>query len=58
VPDAGHRRQLSAAKTLATGRKLLVPAASPVEIATRLARKDQGSRLRVVNPAECVGVEN
>ena len=56
--DAAHRRQLSAAKTLATVRKLLVPAASPVQIASKLARKEQGSRLRVVNPSECVGVEN
>lgn len=58
LQDAAHRRQLSAAKTLATVRKLLVPAASPVEIATQLARKEQGSRLRVINPSECVGVEN
>jgi hypothetical protein len=55
--DAAHRRQLSAAKTLAVVRKLLTPTPSPVAIATRLG-KEQGTRLRVVTPAEGVPVEN
>jgi hypothetical protein len=54
--NAAHRRQLAAIKTLATVRKLLTPALSPVQIATRLA----GERLRVHvhNPAAGVPIEN
>ena len=56
--DAASRRHLAAVKMLATIRKLLAPVATPLQIATTLARKDQGGRLRVVNSPECVGVEN
>src|SRR5262249_12071994 len=42
--DSAHRRQLSAARTLATVRKLLVPAPSPGEIATQLGRSGQTFR--------------
>jgi hypothetical protein len=44
--DAAHRRYLSAIKTLATVRKLLTPARSPVEIAIKLAGERSGLRLR------------
>jgi hypothetical protein len=54
--DAAHRRHLSAIKTLATVRKLLTPALSPVQIATRLA--GDRPRVHVHNPAAGVPVEN
>jgi hypothetical protein len=44
--DREHRRYLAALKTLATVRKLLTPARSPVEIASNLAGKRSGLRLR------------
>lgn len=44
--DAAHRRYLTAIKTLATMRKLLTPARSPVEIACKLAGKRSKLRLR------------
>jgi hypothetical protein len=54
--DAAHRRHLTAIKTLATVRKLLMPALSPVQIATRLA----GERplVHAHNPAAGVPIEN
>jgi hypothetical protein len=42
--DAAHRRHLSAIKTLATVRKLLIPAASPLDIATQLDGKNLAAR--------------
>jgi hypothetical protein len=42
--DAAHRRHLTALKALATVRKLLTPAPSPVEVATRLDRTGVPSR--------------
>jgi hypothetical protein len=56
--ESAHRRQLSAVKMLATIRKLLAPVASPVQIATQLGSKGQGTRLRVTVPAEGVPIEN
>lgn len=44
--DAAHRRYLTAIKMLATVRKLLTPARSPVEIATKLAGERAGLRSR------------
>jgi hypothetical protein len=43
--DAAHRRHLSAIKTLATVRKLLVPARSPVGVATGAGGVRPGVRL-------------
>ena len=43
--DAAHRRYLSAIKTLATVRKLLTPARSPIEIARKLTGERAGLRL-------------
>jgi hypothetical protein len=56
--ESAHRRQLSAVKMLATIRKLLAPVTSPVQIATQLGSKGQGTRLRVTVPAEGVPIEN
>jgi hypothetical protein len=44
--DAAHRRYLSASKTLASVRKLLTPARSPLEIARQLAGARSELRLR------------
>jgi hypothetical protein len=44
--DGANRRYLSAIKTQASVRKLLTPARSPVEIATKLAGERSGLRLR------------
>jgi hypothetical protein len=44
--DAAQRNYLAAIKTLATVRKLVTPARSPVEIASKLAGKTAGLRLR------------
>jgi hypothetical protein len=44
--DAAHRRYPSAIKTLATVRKLLTTARSPVEIASQLAGERSRLRLR------------
>jgi hypothetical protein len=44
--DAAHRRCLSAIKTLATVRKVLTPARSPIDIASKLAGERAGARLR------------
>jgi hypothetical protein len=44
--DAAHRRHLSAVKTLATVRKLLCPAPSPVEIASRMGAPAAVARRR------------
>jgi hypothetical protein len=56
--DAAHRRHLSAVRTLATVRKLLRPAPSPVEIASRLDRSGQTSRCDRGAIAGTVPVEN
>jgi hypothetical protein len=56
--DSAHRRYLAAIKTLATVRKLLTPARSPIEIATQLAGERSGLRLRQAPVAEGVPVEN
>jgi hypothetical protein len=56
--DAAHRRYLAAIKTLATVRKLLTPARSPIEIATKLAGERSGLRLRQAPVAEGVPIEN
>jgi len=42
--DAAHRRHLAALKTLATVRKLLTPAVSPVQIASRLGGPGPAAR--------------
>jgi hypothetical protein len=42
--EAAHRRHLTAAKTLATVRKLLTPSLSPVQIATRLEGQNPAVR--------------
>jgi hypothetical protein len=44
--DAAHRPELAAIKTLATVRKLLTPARSPIEIVTELVGERSGLRLR------------
>jgi hypothetical protein len=54
--DAAHRRQLSALKTLAIIRKLLVPTPSPVEIATRFASRQRARH--DTTPAAGVPVAN
>jgi hypothetical protein len=56
--DAAHRRYLAAIKTLATVRKLLTPARSPVEIATQLGGQRSGLRLRQAPLEAGVPVEN
>jgi hypothetical protein len=56
--DAAHRRYLAAIKTLATVRKLLTPARSPIEIATKLAGERSGLRLRQAPVEAGVPVEN
>jgi hypothetical protein len=56
--DGAHRRHLTALKTLATVRKLLRPAPSPVEIASRLDRSGQTSRCDRVAIAGTVPVGN
>jgi hypothetical protein len=55
--DAAHRRHLSAIKTLATVRKLLTPALSPVEVASRLGRGRPALRICEA-VTEGVAVEN
>jgi len=51
-----HQRWLSSVKTLATVRKLLRPAPSPVEVATRLAGKTEvPERVQARREAVCVG---
>jgi hypothetical protein len=44
--DAAQRRHLAAVKTLATVRKLLTPAPSPLEVASRLDRPGPAARRR------------
>ncbi len=56
--DAAHRRQLSALKTLATVKKLLMPPMSPIQIASRLGRDKAPLRLHEPSPACGVPVEN
>jgi hypothetical protein len=56
--DAAHRRYLATIKTLATVRKLLTPARSPIEIATRLEGERSRLRLRQAPVQEGVPVEN
>jgi hypothetical protein len=43
LQDAAHRRHLSALKTLAVVHKLLTPAPSPVQVASRLGRPGAGA---------------
>jgi hypothetical protein len=50
--DGAHRRHLAAIKTLATVRKLLTPALSPVAVASRLGGERHGLRLRQEAPVE------
>ena len=57
--DSAHRRFETAAKNLAVVRKLLTPAHSPIEVATRLgAGKRPADLRRAKAPASCTGVEN
>jgi hypothetical protein len=56
--DAAHRRYLSAIKTLATVRKLLTPARSPIEIASKLGGERSGLRLRQAPVEEGVPIAN
>jgi hypothetical protein len=56
--DGAQRRYLTAMKTLATVRKLLTPARSPVEIATKLAGQRSGLRLRQASVEADVPVAN
>jgi hypothetical protein len=56
--DAAHRRYLSAIKTLDTVRKLLTPARSPVEIASKLAGERSKLRLREAPVEAGVPVNN
>jgi hypothetical protein len=56
--DGAHRRHLTALKTLATVRKLLRPAPSPVEIASRLDRSGQAVRCDRMAIAGTVPVKN
>jgi hypothetical protein len=56
--DAAHRRHLSAIKTLATVRKLLTPAASPLEIASRQDGKNPAVLRRREGIAGTVPVNN
>jgi hypothetical protein len=58
LQDAAHRRHLTALKTLATVRKLLTPAPSPLEVAARLDRGGTPARLRREGIAGTVGVTN
>ncbi len=58
LQDAAHRRHLTTLKTLATVRKLLTPAPSPLEVATRLERGGTPARLRREGIAGTVGVSN
>jgi hypothetical protein len=44
LQDAAHRRHLAALKTLAIVRKLMTPAPSPVQVATRLGGAGAGAR--------------
>jgi hypothetical protein len=56
--DAAHRRHLEAVKILATVRKLLTPAPSPVEVASRLDRSHPATRRGRMGMAETVPVSN
>lgn len=56
--DSAHRRYLAAMKILATVRKLLMPARSPVEIASKFSGKGAGLRLREAPIEAGVPVEN
>jgi hypothetical protein len=56
--DASHRRYLAASKTLATVRKLLTPARSLVEIATKLSGERSGLRLPQATEEAGVPVAN
>jgi hypothetical protein len=56
--DSAHRRYLAALKTLATVRKLLTPARSPLEIASKLAGQRSGLRLREAPVEKGVPVDN
>jgi hypothetical protein len=58
LQDAAHRRHLAALKTYAVVKKLLKPAPSPVEVATRLDRGGTPARLRREGIAGTVGVTN
>jgi hypothetical protein len=44
LQDSAHRRHLSALKTLAIVRKLMTPAPSPLQVATRLGGAGAGAR--------------
>jgi len=56
--DAASRRHLAALKILATVRKLLTPALSPVQIATRLDGHPPAARRGRAEIAGSVGVHN
>ena len=56
--DGAHRCYLAAIKTLATVRKLLTLARSPVEVASKLAGERSGLRLREAPVATGVPVVN
>ena len=56
--DASHRRYLAAIKMLATVRKLVTPARSPIEIATKLGGERSGLRLRQAPVEDGVPIEN
>lgn len=56
--DAAHRRHLVSIKTLATVRKLLTPALSPVDVASRLDRAVPGFRRDRESIAGTVPVSN
>jgi hypothetical protein len=58
LQDAAHRRHLSALKTLALVRKLLTPAPSPVQVASRLGRPAAGARGGREGVADRVPVRN
>jgi hypothetical protein len=56
--EAAQRRHLAAAKALATVRKLLTPALSPVQVATRLGGEDPALRRCRGGAAGAVPVSN
>jgi hypothetical protein len=58
LQDAAHRRHLTALRALATVRKLLTPAPSPIEVASRLDRTAAGARRDRDGVAGTVPVRN
>jgi hypothetical protein len=56
--NAAHRRLMLALKTLAVVQKLLKPAVSPVQIASRLETAEAVGLRRTVAPADAAGVLN